>query len=252
MNTSLLNYKNPPVHEVACGIKFQLDERLNSLIFGQFWEEIKEEFDNVSELPAIEDGNVLFISNLPKLRRLWFSSKDNNEHLIQLQQDRVIFNWKKIEGKTYPRFELIYEEFQKYLSKYFLLDYLNKQKIVLKVEKLFLTYVNLIKFDNENDCCSVFVDHKFSDLARFPDKLQWLSESVKSDSHNLTSIITGTKKEIILELSASSINSFNEMDLSIDSLRDVENWFFGAREIITSNFSDMTSEMIQTNLWGKL
>ena len=114
------HYKYPPVIEVVCGIQFSGMEEWRTPHFGSFWEQIRAEypeFEDRAPLDRIqlESGGSVGpqIFPLPPLRRVFFIQPPGN-FLIQLQQSRILYNWRKVTPQDeYPRYETAYPRFLK-------------------------------------------------------------------------------------------------------------------------------------------
>jgi uncharacterized protein (TIGR04255 family) len=110
-----VKFDRPPVVEVACGVLFATAKPLRGAQLGLYWQRIRETFPRIEEAPplapvieaqgsgpsAVELGYLF--GPLPPLRRTWFISQDGR-NLVQVQEDRFVFNWKKAaEDDEYPR-----------------------------------------------------------------------------------------------------------------------------------------------------
>lgn len=117
----LPSYRLPPIDEVAIAVQFQGIERF-SLAYGAFFERVRDKFPSYEEHDPIpvqfetfgrsqETGSEISLESL-SLRRGWYVSADGHE-LVQLQPNRLVQNWRKIEGKgEYPRFPAVFGRFQ--------------------------------------------------------------------------------------------------------------------------------------------
>ena len=116
----LPDFRNPPVREVAVGVHFEPLRSLRQAHFGLFWERIRTDYpiteDRESLSPqilseiALEPAFQLVVSDSPPLNRAWFMSNDRSL-LVQLQNDRLIHNW-RYQGEEYPHFEPLLTYFQ--------------------------------------------------------------------------------------------------------------------------------------------
>jgi uncharacterized protein (TIGR04255 family) len=122
-----LHFNNPPIIEAVIGIQFEPILGFDLASFGQFYELIKSDFPIVEHqsplLPQLEQFSSnpsqhvhLHLANGQPLPRAFFRNSDQSK-LIQLQNDRLIFNWIKIPGENYPHFEKILEDFTYILAK---------------------------------------------------------------------------------------------------------------------------------------
>jgi uncharacterized protein (TIGR04255 family) len=147
-------YGKPPVVEVACSIQFQPIEGLDTAHLGLLWSVYRDQYPiteqqaplpNIKEafgLPSATRVSVQFLETIP-VPRAWFLN-DNATRLVQVQQDRFVVNWRKLEtGEVYPRFpELrgtlvdLFARFEAYLA---------REKLPPVVpDQVELTYVNHI------------------------------------------------------------------------------------------------------------
>ena len=116
-----VKFERPPIVEVVCGLSFELPKPLTSAFIGLYWSKIKSEYPNTLDqapIPATFEGPVgagnieLQFLQLPPLRRTFFSSPDGR-HLVQVQDDRFLLNWKKIEDSDqYPSYANVIHKFR--------------------------------------------------------------------------------------------------------------------------------------------
>lgn len=120
----LPNYSKPPLIEVALSVQFKELTQFRTVHAGLFWEKCKRKFPNFAEHPPINPvfetfGGKPRLSFSPKIElvsglqvpRYWFLDKSENR-LIQIQADRFIHNWRKVQTKDkYPRYEDIKKQF---------------------------------------------------------------------------------------------------------------------------------------------
>src|SRR4051812_35023213 len=100
-----VKFDAPPVAEVVCGVLFNILPGFKTYHVGLFWEKVRKDFPRVEEAPPLNSviektagdnrpSLDLELSGVPPLRRTWFVDTEGT-HLIQLQQDRFLFNWKR-------------------------------------------------------------------------------------------------------------------------------------------------------------
>ncbi len=94
-----IKFENPPLTELVLGIQFPTNLLTSNDIFN-FYKILEEEFPVIQEhplLPAfVEDGDestLITFQQLSGTRKFFIS--ESGEHLIQLQPNRIIFNWRK-------------------------------------------------------------------------------------------------------------------------------------------------------------
>lgn len=109
----LPGYDEPPVVEVALAIQFQSAIGYRSLDLAKFVEHWSEDLPKVLEKPPLAPMAVEFSGPAVELRvseetetpRLWLMDEEEGR-LLQLQQDRLVVNWRKLPRDTpYPRYE---------------------------------------------------------------------------------------------------------------------------------------------------
>ncbi len=118
----LPDFSNPPLREVAVGVHFEPLRGLRQAHFGLFWERVRaafpitedrdalpQHYESLSEEAAPQPAFQFVVSDSPPLNRVWFISADR-ESLIQLQADRLIYNWRH-QGGAYPHFESLLRSF---------------------------------------------------------------------------------------------------------------------------------------------
>jgi uncharacterized protein (TIGR04255 family) len=113
---NLPDYDNPPVIETAIGVEFAPLEKWEIPHFGLFWERIQADYPHFEVNPPLvtEVERPQFQSQIPRLEvlgkpliRCWFLNERKTE-LIQVQNDRLIHNWRKVPGtEPYPHYENI-------------------------------------------------------------------------------------------------------------------------------------------------
>ena len=110
-------YDRPPVVEVALAIQFESAIGYRSLELGHIAETWSSELPVVEERPALPPMMVqpeapsleLRVSGEVETPRLWMMNEGGNR-LVQLQQDRLVVNWRKLPADTpYPRYSSIRE-----------------------------------------------------------------------------------------------------------------------------------------------
>jgi uncharacterized protein (TIGR04255 family) len=114
----LPRFRKPPVSEVAVGVQFPA--ALNPVHLGLYYQRVKARFPKLQTHPAIPPSFetfggapiMAFNVQMPLFQpRMWFLSEDENS-LIQLQSDRLLFNWRGGVGRPpYPHFEAVYSQF---------------------------------------------------------------------------------------------------------------------------------------------
>jgi len=118
----LPDFKSPPVTEVVLSVQFAALSSFRGVHAGLYWREIRDEYPVVSEQVPIASAFETFGAappssgfqlhlTAPQPARHWFETA-NGEHLVQLQQDRILHNWRKRSPEMeYPRYEPLRDKF---------------------------------------------------------------------------------------------------------------------------------------------
>ena len=120
----LPDFQSPPVTEVVLGVQFNSVERFFSPHLGRVWEKFKSDFPHIEEHPVIQPSFETFgphpqmqaiglqLVTTAEMPRVFFVNNDRTQ-LLQVQKDRFLHNWRKVEaGAGYPRFERMLETFE--------------------------------------------------------------------------------------------------------------------------------------------
>jgi uncharacterized protein (TIGR04255 family) len=114
--SKMIELKKPPVIEVVIGAQFNNPMLDNSLIYN-FYQKIKSNYPKIQEQPPLP--SIIEYPNKPNLTRILqgfntrrFFINTNGDRLIQLQSDRLLFNWRKnSETDEYPKFNSVLNGF---------------------------------------------------------------------------------------------------------------------------------------------
>lgn len=148
----LPSFRRPPVVEVAIAAQFDGIPGLTGPHMGLLWQRFREAFPTLQVHPALdprfersspEPGKKLtFALETVPTPRAWFVGS-NEEHLVQVQQDRFVFNWRRIHGQDYPRYTHVKTSFEKNFSLF--QEYLADEQLgEPRPNQWELTYVNHI------------------------------------------------------------------------------------------------------------
>lgn len=255
-----VKFSRPPVYEVACGIHFSSERPLATAHVGAYWQRVRDKFPIAEDAPPLQSvveqqgsGSmpVFEFSNLPPLRRAWLFSEDRR-NLIQLQQDRFIFNWKRAsDGDSYPSYAVVIEQFEAQFA-----DFLDFCREIgcgeLSVRQFELAYVNNITASNGLGTAAtagtLLVDHvRLGEEGRFlpePEGFNWVTSYALPRGLGRLHItaqsalqLPNRERLVRLDLTARGIST----DLSPAGRRD---WFNVAHEWITHGFADATNPAI--------
>jgi uncharacterized protein (TIGR04255 family) len=166
-----------PINEVVFATRFDAPE-FSVVHFGRFYDRIREQYPINSVQPGIarptgpEGGNMVFdVSAVP---RLWFES-DDGRLLVQLQQDRFIFNWRRrADDDRYPGFDALFAEWQRLWGAFMgLLAEVTTVKP--KLEELALTYIDQIA-DLDTLTTPIFIFREKEWRKDFPEPEIWSTQ----------------------------------------------------------------------------
>lgn len=250
-----VTFKKPPLNEVALGYSFLPRPDLLVPHLGRFWGEIADGYPKCQHAnPIIDRPEADLTSDIP-LPRLWFLS-DDESRLIQLQRDRLIFNWRDLgKGGQYGRFPGVRSEFERVRQLFEL--YVEKatgQPIAAAAYSL--TYVNIIKVANGSksfeEVEKIFPDLVWRSRDRFlplPLDFAWKRRFSMPEDFGMLGIeiqsakLTKTGEPAIkFELTAKS-TSLGGKDITFAE------WVPVAHEWIVEAFKDLTSSTAHQELW---
>ena len=148
-----ISFDNPPVVETVFSVQFMPIQEFSTANVGRYAMEcLDKDWQEFKESHRVEDhferfGEPIGIPRAPSFRILTDIEPNriqivraDQQRMIQVQNTRFIFNWKKHES-PYPTFEVLFSEFSSYL-----LQFCNFAKKYLKTEIEFnqweMTHVN--------------------------------------------------------------------------------------------------------------
>jgi len=255
----LPSYRTPPVAEVVCGFRFERISQFKAPHSGLLWQKFRDEYPNCEHAAPIGLSPQSFdrASGLP-LPRIWFLNEKGN-HLIQIQNDRFHFNWRKMsDEEEYPRYEMVFSSFQKIFSVFS--DFIDENELgPLRLVECELIYVNQIPqgeaWKSVDDIHKLFPDFTWrSTSKRFlpgPTDVSWkIIFSLPEEQGSLdVSLQQGSRKidglpALRLELRAHGLGKEQSVD-------GAWKWFPLAHKWIVNGFSDLTDMKIQKEVWGR-
>lgn len=253
----LPSVERPPLSEVVYDLKFEPLSDFKAPHFGWYWERIADEYPNIDQKIPIgwpRQGEQLNTMPIP---RVWFLD-GKGQTLIQVQDDRFIFNWRKTEDDNeYIRFSKLFPKFKENFSVFS--EFLKEKNIgEIKPDSCELAYINQIPksavWDSYSEIQRVLPDLSWRNHpGRFlggPEKFLWKMEFPLSEDFGraLVKVQSGTRRIdeqplIMLELRVSGLGE----DKSLDA---IWRWFDMAHEWIVNTFFDITSPEMH-DYWGR-
>lgn len=173
---SKIEYTEPPVVETVISVQYSPIENFTSAHVGWFWKNyLDEHWSNVTELEVIADQfekfgddrswmlerGINFVEGATPNR--FHIHRDDNERLIQIQQTRFIYNWKKGEN-DYPSFDILLPEFFEKLDKYkeFVQESSSSELEINQWEVIYVNHLLMGKeWESPNDWRDIFSDNIF-------------------------------------------------------------------------------------------
>ena len=255
---ALPSYKNPPVNEVVCGMRFDTPDRLRIPHIGVLWDKFRTDYPIIQHAPPIASvkGEILIdeVTGLP-LQRVWFINKTDDQ-LIQFQFDRFYFNWRR-RRSDYPRYAHVIKNFEDLLNT--IRNFFSEFELgELKPIEYELSYINHIPkgqgWNKIDDLPKIFSDFVWKQTKeRFlpnPEKIAWQTEFPMPEKmgHLIINLKQATRTEdkvtlLVLELKTRGIGK----SASKEAIRE---WFDLAHEWIVRGFTDLTTPEIQ-KIWER-
>ena len=261
-SATLPSYKNPPVNEVVCGLRFQPSDKFLIPHIGLLWNRFRSEYPRTQHaLPLVSAvAGVPFLDSTTgfPLPRIWFVN-ESDDHVIQVQLDRFYFNWRRKQHE-YPRyvhviatFEKVTQEIKKFFGEFGLGEF--------KPIGCELTYINHIPRGEGGDTLADpekifrhFLWDSNLKTDRFlpkPNRVSWQTEFALPNNMGVLSVnlkeatrIEDKKPLFILELITRGIGEAT-------GEKAIRKWFDLAHEWIVRGFADLTTNEIQKDIWGR-
>ena len=260
--SALPDYGNPPVNEVVFGVQFEKIGGLQTPHIGLLWGKLdRKRFPTYQEMPPVnhiiekEDGTIGLSLSIeafehPPLPRILFINEDKDQ-LIQVQKDRFLRNWRKLEDKnTYPLYRILYPEFKKSWDIFnSFLDGVDLPKPI--PDQYELTYVNQIPqgqgWKSLIDIKDVFQDFQCETTGRFlpePETVDW--RRIYKLANQMGRLHVSLKMGLAKEAKKIMVFELTARGFSNESMDD---WFAVAHEWIVRGFADLTTDSIQNAIW---
>ena len=257
------SFRNPPLTEVVCGLQFRPLQQFQAAHYGLFWKSVQKEYptsrtvtplNTPTLVPQPADGVAEVTLDLTlALPRVWFVSKDDT-CLIQVQQDRFLFNWRSRQGNKYPRYPTVVRKFKGLFAKFerFLRDNRLGELALIGSE---MTYVNVIQsgaiWQKPEHVWEVFPDFSWRRGSRFlppPASFNFRSNHETDAGRLSVGIATARHKDgtqgVRFELTARGGPSHLEQGR-------IWSWFDQANTLIVDAFIDLTSKHMQVDEWQR-
>ena len=254
----LPSYKNPPVNEVVCGLRFAFSNKLRIPHIGLLWDRFRAEYPIIQHAQPIVSakGEIpIDTSTGFPLPRVWFINKSDDQ-LVQFQVDRFYFNWRRKES-DYPRYDHVINNFEIVLNT--IVNFFREFELgELKPIEYELSYINHIPngqgWNTIDDLHRIFSDFVWKQTkGRFlpnPEKVAWQTEFPlpENKGHLIVNLKQATRTEdgvtlLVLELKTRRICESPDKE-------DIREWFDLSHEWIVQGFTDLTTAEIQ-KIWER-
>lgn len=258
---SFVEYEKPPVVEVVCGVTFTALEKLTVPYIGKLWE-LFPDYPDVQEAPPLApvfeafstSPSPLVVNNLVfQAPRVWFQNTAGN-HLIQVQRDRFLVNWKRTsEEHPYPRYPAVVGAFEEKLDifKQFVDSTLAQQ---VQAKQFELSYINHVPASAEawqdlSDLGVVLPDLAWRNAPRFLPAPERVNCQLAFPLPNQAGRLHLKVQHGVRQLDGSPVLL---VDLTARGFgEDQRAWFDLAHEWVVKGFTDLTGEKLQRDLWGR-
>jgi uncharacterized protein (TIGR04255 family) len=261
-------YLRPPVTEVVIGAQFRPLDALVTAHIGLYWNTIRNKFPGVEEhgpvdhiierqggdLPPPPPGLTLL--SKPELPRTWFIDRAGT-HLIQVQRDRFIYNWRKQKpSDTYDRFTPIKRQFLGYWNTF--RTFLNSQHLQTPtIDQCELTYVNQIDsgagWNSMADWGQLFINCGWNPKSGFlktPEAVRWAMHFVLPNQAGRLRVeaipaVIPPEGKLTIRFSLTARGAPSGADTAATS-----RWYEVAHESIVRGFADIVTEKAD-KLWQR-
>lgn len=242
-----LEFSDAPIIEVVCGAQF------DGIVFDQqyvfeVYEKIKKDFPVIQQNPPI--NSIIEKIDAPNVNkalagfhpRTFFINEDNNK-LIQIQPDKVFFNWRKTNNEEqYPHFDSVFHEFKEIFNML-----VKGRSIGDKLNQFELTYFDHILLDK-------FGKEDYNPKGIL--NLISLEEQIKSIDVKLSLPVIEAGGNITVVVKSATRNSDQEKLLVLESTcrgfkknLSIDKWFDIAHIRVLKFFQNITTEEAK-KAWG--
>jgi uncharacterized protein (TIGR04255 family) len=260
-------FENPPVSEMAMGVQFAPLPNFHAIHLGLFWATIRGEYpleeDQAPVSPMVEPPSLMptqptvsaYAVTVPPLPRCIYQTNDKTQ-LIQVQRDRFIRNWRRVEGtETYPHYPSLVAGFRRDYEKF--LAFVEHESLgPVNVNQCEMAYINTIERNagwselGELDKMFTFLqpnDH--SGFLPSPELMTWQLRYKLPDGRGrlhveMSPTLRGRDMSLVLSLNLTVRGSPVG-----GSLSDIVSWFDLGHEWVVRAFADLTGP-IAHKLWG--
>ena len=184
-----LHFDDPPLVEAALALEFAPIKGWGAQYYGLFWQAFRDNFPRFqTQAPLLNVGAVppQFGNPFGEFIRCWLTDESGNR-LIQLQYDRIIYNWRRISGaEEYPHYDSVRDEFSHIWDRF--THFLHSEQLDYPVvHRCEVTYVNNLPSE------------KWQDLIRL-EPLAHLLEDARAQQISVTYALPGAPESFGISL----------------------------------------------------
>ena len=252
-----IKYQNPPINEIVCGILFDSIKGFQTGHFGILWEKFRPDFSGIEDqnpLAPISEHDLNDRTKLPP-PRVWFVHKDENE-IIQVQFNRLLHNWRRRRpNDEYPGYATVIENFENYLSRF--RAFLAEEKLGELVPARYeITYIDHI-LENEGWETLNNLEELFPNFSS-PIGKNILSSDVREIDWQMVLGLPNDRGQLQFSIRTARRVFDNRLLLRIEftahssqPYEPMRDWFNSTHGEILELFSNLISEDIQEQFWGR-
>lgn len=267
-NQTLPDFRDPPVNETALSIQFAPVPKFGAQYFGLYWAKIRHEYTRSQALPPLPSATEEFeagsrvppqfgiqLINEPELR-CWFWD-DTGNRLVQLQHDRLIYNWRQIRGdENYPRYPSIRDALKVEWLRFS--DFLEGEHLEKpKVNQCEVIYVNHIEYGKGwngygelNRVVAPWSGDSSGTFLPVPERVNMETHYLLPDRlgrlHiSMQPVIRGRDTQEVLQIMLTARGAPKS-----SSIDDIFDWLDLGREWVVKGFADFTTDSMH-KIWGR-
>jgi len=242
-------FKNTPLNEVIFGIQFK-EPILSVNNIYELISLLKDEYTQISEhspLPSIIESpnkakTQMFLKDFVSRKHIVHKEKHK---LIQIQPDRLLFNWRKESEKAvYPKYDKMYREFKHVLN---IISGKIREDVTSHVNQYEFTYIDHVYLESFGiDEYEIDRILNIFSCGKTVKDLNIEYSLPKEELGGVLNVLVRTAKNkkdnrklFVIENTCRGFSGHGSMD----------NWFDSAHEALLDNFLEMTSDQAK-KVWA--
>ncbi len=259
----LPEFWNPPIIEAVLSVEFQPIKGWGIPHFGLFWKEIRPEYPLFEVKPPLMTiARPSATTRVPRVQlefidipgvRCWFID-ESQSRLLQLQDDRLIINWRKVrkdDALRYPKYSTNREVFEREWERY--KDFLKREGLGSPmVNGCEVSYINHIEkggcWNNFDDLHKVFTrwaPPSYESGLPSPDGVSVNLEYAmpKENLHLTLEIVTAIRHGDFREVLQFTLTARGGPDSG--ETEGILNWLDRAHDTVAKAFRQLTTEQVR-------